>query len=355
MLVANYYPNRITVTSKRSRTHTQFVDTWLNRYHKIKNSEAPADQPENLKKKKSTLNLSSNSVAALRNSVNSLVFLSQPRTVYTPAKKPIYNFRASFVTLTLPAQQAHTDVELKKCLDLFLQDIRRAYNVKNYVWRSELQNNGNIHFHLVFDVYIYHKIIRRYWLKALRHTGYVQAYQKKFFNMPFTEYKKLRFTPKAIQQYGAAILHKKVVKAYAYGKRTKWLSPNCTDVKSVHNVNQMSAYVSKYLAKEAKNIPAIVGDPPLYTPSADRVRNFGKVWGRSTSLSRLKYIFPFALDSAKPFIDALVAAKCVYTQVYEYATIHYFNFKAMPPALYRHIHKVIFNVAKTWEYPLCPV
>lgn len=355
MMQANYYPNRITVTHKRERTHTQFINSWLQRYHKDPTYKKEGTLPENLQKAKSTLDLSANSVRELRNSVNSLVFLSPGRTVFSPNKKPIYNFRASFVTLTLPSKQKHTDVEIKKCLDLFLQDLRRLYKVQNYVWRSELQKNGNIHFHLVFDKYIYHRIIRNYWLKALRNTGYVQEYQKKFLGMSFIEYKKLRFTNQAIAHYGVQELHKRVVKAYAFGKRTSWLSPNCTDVKNVYNVNQMSAYVSKYLAKEARKLSPGEEGTPEYKPTEERVATFGKVWGRSTSLSRLKYKFPFALDSAQPFIDALEGAKCVIKKVYDYATIYYFDFKKMPQELYAHIHKVIFNVARTWNYPLTPI
>lgn len=352
MQVANIYPNRITITHQRVSTYSERFDKYINSKYGIAAPKKDDTSTENLKKKKSSLNLSKNSIRELRNSVNSIIFLSKPRTVYTPSKKAIYNFRGSLVTLTLPSEQYTTDVELKKCLDLFLQDIRRAYKVKNYIWRSELQDNGNIHFHIVLDKYIYHKVIRNYWLKALRHTSYVSSYQKKFINMSFHDYKMLRLNDARMSSRPEAESHKLIVRAYAYGKRTKWLLPNCTDVKSIYNVNQMSAYVSKYLAKETRKLPEGAEYVPEYIPTEERIATFGKVWGRSTSLSRLKYKFPLVLESVEDFIAALKSSGSVFTKVYDYATVHYFNFKKMPDVLFQRIKRNIFNVALTWEYPL---
>lgn len=352
MQVANFYPNRITITSKRERTHTQVIDSWLNKYHADPTYKKEGIFQKNLQKAKSTLNLSKNSVRTLRNSVNSLIFLSKPRTVYSPSKNPIYNFRGAFITLTIPAAQNTTDTDMKKCLDLFLQDLRRVYKVKNYVWRSELQKNGNVHFHIVIDQYIYHKVVRNYWLKALRHTSYVQDYQKKFLPMSFVNYRNYRLSSMESSLQNSDKVLKSIVKAYAYGVRTMWLSPNCTDIKNIYNVNQMSAYVAKYLAKECKKLADGETFCPDYQPTEERIAAFGKVWGRSTSLSGLKYIFPYVLESVQTFIDALIDSGSVFTKTYEWATIHYFNFKSMPQQLYQRIHRNIYNVAKTWSYPL---
>lgn len=352
MRQANYYPDRLVISWKRNNTLSKMQDAYTKRYGSRSLAPAVENSASNLSKTKSSLSLSTNSVRNLRESVNSLVFLSKPRTIFTPSGKNIYNFRASFITLTLPAAQKHTDVELKKCLDLFLQDLRRVYNVNNYVWRSELQKNGNIHFHLVIDVYIHHKIIRNYWLKALRNTGYVQDYQKKFYNMPFVDYRNFRLKNLAKPPQDFKAWNKKIVAAYAYGKRTSWLSPNCTDVKSVFNVNQMAAYVSKYMAKEAKKNKGASTENQGYIASMDRVESFGKVWGRSTSLSKLKYNFPFALDDVKPFIQKLIKCGAVFHKVFDWVEVYYFRFDKMPSYLYKRIAHHIFGVAKTWSYPL---
>lgn len=351
MKLANYYPDRIVLSYKRANSLTKLQNSFIKTYDKAPPAHVSDKCKENLSKKKSSLDLSMHSRRTLRNSCNSLVFLSQPRTVYTPQKKPIYNFRAAFITLTLPSIQKHTDVELKKCLDLFLQDLRRVYKVQNYVWRSELQDNGNIHFHLLVDKYIYHRIIRKYWLKALRHTGYVKEYQRKFINMSFVEYREYRRQLLKKEPENFHEWNKKIHKAYMYGKETNWLSPNATDIKNVQTMRQIASYVSKYMAKKDRDEGEAPADPPAVPITPERIENFGKVWGRSTSLSQLKYKFPYVYESSKAFIDQLISSGSVYTKVYDWVTIHYFNFQAMPSHLYRHIKNVIFSVARTWNYP----
>lgn len=351
MKLANYYPDRIVISWKRENTLSKLQKSYIKKYSKEEVKEISTESLNNLKKIKSSLNLSDASKRTLRNSCNSLVFLSKPRTEYSPQKKPIYNFRAAFITLTLPAKQNHSDVELKKCLDLFLQDLRRVYKVKNYVWRSELQDNGNIHFHILIDKYIYHKIIRNYWLKALRHTGYVQEYQRKFINMSFVEYRNYRRQLLKKEPENFHEWNKTIHKAYMYGKETDWLSPNATDIKNVHSMRQMASYLSKYMTKKEDEEKTEIQENIPVPITAERIADFGKVWGRSTSLSQLKYKFPYAYDSSKDFIEKLISSGSVYTKVYDWVTIHYFQFAEMPSSLYSHIRNVIFNVAKTWNYP----
>ena len=57
-----------------------------------------------------------------------------------------------FLTLTLPSEQIHNDKEVKrKCLNWYLITLQRKHHIKNYIWVSEKQKNGNIHFHLCID------------------------------------------------------------------------------------------------------------------------------------------------------------------------------------------------------------
>jgi len=68
-------------------------------------------------------------------------------------------YKLTFITLTLPSKQAHTDEEIKKVpFANFLQTLRRKYNMKYYIWKAEKQNNGNIHFHIITNSFIHHKI-----------------------------------------------------------------------------------------------------------------------------------------------------------------------------------------------------
>ena len=63
-----------------------------------------------------------------------------------------------FVTLTLPSVQRHEDNVIKQqILKPFIEELKERYGVKYYFWKAEIQENGNIHFHLIIDHYIHYK------------------------------------------------------------------------------------------------------------------------------------------------------------------------------------------------------
>lgn len=88
--------------------------------------------------------------------------------------------KPTFITLTLPAEQDHSDKEIKReCLDKFIQRIKRVNDVKQYFWVAETQKNGNIHFHVIIDSYIPHEDIRAYWNGYLNNLGYIKRFKAK--------------------------------------------------------------------------------------------------------------------------------------------------------------------------------
>ncbi|SEF62396.1 hypothetical protein SAMN05421847_0480 [Halpernia humi] len=93
----------------------------------------------------------------------------------------------TFVTLTIPENQKHTDKILVKTLIDFIDHLKKVKNyaieknvetnqellrLKNYVWRAESTELGNIHFHLLFDTYVNHKTLKRVWNNYLTNLGY---------------------------------------------------------------------------------------------------------------------------------------------------------------------------------------
>ena len=61
----------------------------------------------------------------------------------------------SFCTLTLPSEQFHSDIEIKsKCLNQFFIECKKYYNLRNYIWKLEHQKNGNVHFHILADIFL---------------------------------------------------------------------------------------------------------------------------------------------------------------------------------------------------------
>ena len=151
----------------------------------------------------------------------------------------------TFVTLTLPAPQVHTDNELKRqALRPFLQEIGRRFGARNYVWKAEPQKNGNIHFHILLDKFIPWPELRKLWNHYLQPLGYIDRYrerqqQKYKDGMVYEVRASCKSTP--AQQLAA----------YAEGVRTNWSNPNSTDIHSLRSVKHIIAYISAYIVKKA--------------------------------------------------------------------------------------------------------
>ncbi|MBA4849456.1 hypothetical protein [Emticicia sp. BO119] len=85
----------------------------------------------------------------------------------------------TFITLTLPSKQVHTDQIIKeKCFLFFFDRLSVQYDIKNYFWKADYEENGNIRFHLVIDKYIHSDKLRAQWNHAIEFLGYVTRYRK---------------------------------------------------------------------------------------------------------------------------------------------------------------------------------
>ena len=105
-------------------------------------------------------------------------------------KSPAY---MTFVTLTLSDVQSHGDNELKrKLLMPFIQHLKRQHGVRFYFWRAEAQRNGNIHFHLIVDKYIYSGDLQYHWNRFQKELGYMDKYMDEHhsFDAPSTDIRK---------------------------------------------------------------------------------------------------------------------------------------------------------------------
>ena len=119
-----------------------------------------------------------------------------------------------FITLTLSAPQAHTDKDIKqKMLNQFLTKLKRKYGLKNYLWIAETQGNGNIHFHIITNTNIHHKLIRDTWNKIQNNYGYIDRFEKKF----------------------------------------KHRNPNSTDIHVLKKIRNLNAYLTKEATKGQQN------------------------------------------------------------------------------------------------------
>lgn len=214
--------------------------------------------------------------AKIERAISYLLFNAKPKSVMEHTTGKRFTFLVNFITLTLPAQQMHSDNEIKKvCLNNFLT-VARKNGLKNYVWRAEAQpQTGNIHFHITTDHFIHYNSIRKWWNQSVNLLGYLELFKAKFHHD----------------------------------------NPNSTDVHSVKHIRKLASYLSKYLGKN-KSFPCIGelrlidGKPteflygsPEYKSEAggkkkgkviacilgSRVRPItGRLWGCSESLSKIK-------------------------------------------------------------------
>ena len=139
-----------------------------------------------------------------------------------------------FVTLTYPSAQKHDDQYLKRHhLTPFLRWLKETKKCAAYIWRSEVQGNGNIHFHIFTDKFLTWSDVRAVWNSVVDKDGYVQEFYR---------------------------LHGHT-------------NPNSTDIKAVTDVEKASKYLTKYFVKNSKEN----GRPQK-----------GRVWGMSDNLRDLK-------------------------------------------------------------------
>jgi hypothetical protein len=219
---------------------------------------------ENLKNNELTGVLSHKATRRLVNSVNWLVASAKNKTVFDKLTGKRFNFKINFVTLTLPClDHGITDHEFKsKLLHNFINTCRYKFDLKNFVWKVETQENGNIHAHFTTDTFIHWKDLRRVWNRILEKRGILDIYTNNHKNLTFDEYNNL-YNPENKKEL------EKMKKAFIFGQNTEWKEPNTTDVHAVHKVKDISAYLAKYMSKKEEGRRIIKG----------------RVWGCSHNLS----------------------------------------------------------------------
>ena len=171
----------------------------------------------------------------LTKAISLLVQSSPEKWIYNPVTKKTENHKISFITLTLPDVEAAKDAKFthKYLLQPMLRILRNKYKMCSYVWKCELQKNESIHYHITTDLFLPWEQLRQHWNALLRKNGLLEAFQ---------------------QQYGHD-------------------NPNSVDIHSVNKVNDLEAYLVKYISKEYQNSKKLAG----------------KVWDCSKNLKQAKY------------------------------------------------------------------
>ena len=205
----------------------------------------------------------------IQTGIDWLVSSADEKEVFRSSDNSRFLFKVNFITLTLPSSQfitcangekrlRHSDQLIKsRCLAPFLDKLRKKYSMINYLWRAEAQVNGNIHFHILTDVFIHYQALRSIWNDCLETLGYVSRF------------------------------------AAVHGHT----NPNSTDVHSVRKIKKLGAYLTKYMAKDKEGRRAITG----------------RQWFLSTSLSKIGSlkIFFNDVDSEVHAVVNSIGGQCV--------------------------------------------
>lgn len=98
----------------------------------------------------------------------------------------VINFRQGFLTLTLPGVATGDHKAIKrKVLDPFFTYARNVLGLRDYVWTAELQDRGELHFHVLINQFMDKARIRKAWNEACERSGVVDMSTKT--NKPSTE------------------------------------------------------------------------------------------------------------------------------------------------------------------------
>jgi len=151
--------------------------------------------------------LNKHSQKRLRKCVDLLLQLSPITTIYNPCTKKTVKHRLSFITLTVSDTISHSHSEVyKSCLAPFLKTMRENWGVDFYVWKAELQQRGQIHYHITTNAFIPMDKIRCRWNNLQRKAGFIKNDH-----------------------------------------------PPSTEIKEVQNIKNLAGYIEKYISKMSVN------------------------------------------------------------------------------------------------------
>lgn len=185
----------------------------------------------------------------LTKAVTILTTCIKPQFIYNEVSKRYHWHKLSFVTLTVSDHQKKLTgkTAYRLLLSHFLQWLRRTHNVRTYIWKAELQKNGQIHYHITTPAFIHYQKVRDVWNNLQRKAGLLDKYA---------------------QEHGH-------------------YNANSTDIHEVKGVNDLAAYLIKYIAKSYQNAEDLGG----------------KVWDCSENLSAAKYFVIDLKPHHKLFFD----------------------------------------------------
>ncbi|MGK0183737.1 MAG: hypothetical protein ACI9YB_003056 [Halioglobus sp.] len=250
--------------------------------------------------------------------VNWMLYLIKNQIQEVDPSKPKVKLIPVFVTLSMASDLDVEDKVIKKLLlNQFLIELRQNHGVEHYVWKAEKGYNGRIHFHILIDRHIDQKVIRDMWNRIQNKLGFVDSYSNFMRELTKQEYFLVRSNEKGMTR-------KKSDKVYNRQSKIKWSNPNSTDIKRVHKVRDLGAYISKYVGKQ-KGTALIEG----------------RIWGSSQTVSKLKNLSGYCVGDVEDYFIKVLNQFNLYSFHTDYSHTYFFSKKFINSALYSGLDQML--------------
>jgi hypothetical protein len=214
-------------------------------------------------------------------------------------KKQYINYKLGFLTVTLSTPQFHSDSYIReKMLKQYLDDLRRKNLITSYIWRSEKQQNGNIHFHILIDNFVSVTYLRNRWNKIQEKEGYIDLFRKR---MQLKYEKGFVFDDSIINK----ATKREQFRRYKKGFEENWSNPNSIDIRAIKNIKSIQGYITKYFTKETKKAENMT-DEELKQHYVNC-----HLWGCSRNLAKLRNVWFYAADIVNGEFNKILADKTI--------------------------------------------
>lgn len=138
--------------------------------------------------------MSEGATKRLKKSLSLLIQAARPQWVNHPVTGRPFLHRVAFCTLTIGSQYDPiiSIAKAKELFEDFLQWLYHTKGVRLRVWKVELQERGQPHFHVVFPNFIHYGEVRDKWNDIQRKHRTIDGYATRYknFDPPSTEIKK---------------------------------------------------------------------------------------------------------------------------------------------------------------------
>jgi hypothetical protein len=184
---------------------------------------------------------------------------------YTPKgalKEVKAKFKLNFITLTIhsPAKMIAGKEGHTLCLEPLLKWMRDNYGLSMYVWKAELQQRGQLHYHITSNCYIPWHDLWEKWGELNERAGYLKDW--------FSTQSRYKVNSKGEFEINYPVAG--------------------TDIHSVYKVSDMAKYMQKCICKTTKR-----KDGTIISEFKKEVQNAasvgGKVWDCSLNLKSAKH------------------------------------------------------------------